>query len=70
MYYQFKDMKNVKLLSVTHLGDLYILSYVSPTHGMNVIIKSAEEARTLLYLEFLLEKGYANIAEIRFTAIA
>ncbi len=70
MYDQFKESGNVKLDSATHIGDLYTLVYVSDTHKMLVTIKTLETLSTVSYLELLLETGFANIVEIRFTAIA
>lgn len=70
MYDQFKESENAKLDSATHIGDLYTLVYVSDTHKMLVIIKTFETVSTVSYLELLLETGFANIVEIRFTTIA
>lgn len=70
MYQQFKEQENVKIVSFTHIGDLYNICFLSSTHKMLVSIKTFERIFTVAYLDLLLETGFANILEIRFTAIA
>lgn len=70
MYFQFKENDNVKLESISHIGDLYYITYKTAVYYMSVVVKTLDTVFTTAYLDLLIEKGFANIVSVRFTAIA